>query len=483
MSIMAQEEKEVSLLETALAGLASDQETEEEVTEGTDVTGVEETKVYKVWEEDEEDQDAGEEEEVDSTDEDEDMEEMEKDHHSEEEDSEEEDSEEEDDEEEVDTDKVEVDADDAESDMEDEVEDEEDAEEAYHSEEEEEETEEGVHSEEEDEEEAEEAYHSEEEDEDDVEEGMHDEDEDEEASEGMHDEDEEMEEEEDDVGQAIEQISKTITAAATHKAMEKIEASYGSMKEDIDALCAEDDSLTEEFKTKAATIFEAAVSSKVKEQVQDIKESYVDYIKEEVETLNQNLVDNIDSYLTYVAEQWIKKNDVSISNVLRTEIAEDFMVSLKNIFTESYIEMPEGKTDMFDEISQKNSELTESVEAKDKELKSLSEEIISLKKSKVVSDLSEGLASTQVAKFKKLTKDIEWTDEESFIKKATIVKESYFSKKSKPTKVEAKSEKSNSQTKSVVVVEEVKEENSLDPIMASYIKAASKLEEEAFGKE
>ena len=451
MSIMAQEEKEVSLLETALAGLASDQETEEEVTEGTDVTGVEETKVYKVWEEDEEAQDADED----------DMDEAEED--------------------------------DGESDMEDEVEDEEDAEEAYHSEEEEEEaeegvhseeeeeTEEGVHSEEEDEEDAEEAYHSEEEDEDDMEEGMHDEDEDEEASEGMHDE--EMEEEEDDVGQAIEQISKTITAAATHKAMEKIEASYGSMKEDIDALCAEDDSLTEEFKTKAATIFEAAVSSKVKEQVQDIKESYVDYIKEEVETLNQNLVDNIDSYLTYVAEQWIKKNDVSISNVLRTEIAEDFMVSLKNIFTESYIEMPEGKTDMFDEVTQKNAELTESVEAKDKELKSLSEEIVSLKKSKVVSDLSEGLASTQVAKFKKLTEDIEWTDEESFIKKATIVKESYFSKKSKPTKVETKTEKSNSQTKSVVVVEEVKEENSLDPIMASYIKAASKLEDEAFGKE
>jgi len=442
---MAQEEKEVSLLETALAGLASDQETEEEVTEGTDITGVEETKVYKVWEEDEEDQDAGEEEEVDSTDEDEDMEEMEKDHHSEEEDMEE-------------------------------------MEKDHHSEEE---AEEGMHSEEEDEEDTEEAYHSEEEDEDDMEEGMHDEDEDEEASEGMHDEgmhDEEMEEE-DDVGQAIEQISKTITAAATHKAMEKIEASYGSMKEDIDALCAEDDSLTEEFKTKAATIFEAAVSSKVKEQVQDIKESYVDYIKEEVETLNQNLVDNIDSYLTYVAEQWIKKNDVSISNILRTEIAEDFMVSLKNIFTESYIEMPEGKTDMFDEISQKNSELTESVEAKDKELKSLSEEIVSLKKSKVVSDLSEGLASTQVAKFKKLTEDIEWTDEESFIKKATIVKESYFSKKSKSPKVKTKSEKSNSQTKSVVVVEEVKEENSLDPIMASYIKASSKLEEEAFGKE
>jgi hypothetical protein len=265
--------------------------------------------------------------------------------------------------------------------------------------------------------------------------------------------------------------------------MEKIEASYGSMKEDIDALCAEDDSLTEEFKTKAATIFEAAVGSKVKEQVQDIKESYVDYIKEEVETLNQNLVDNIDSYLTYVAEQWISKNDVAISNVLRTEIAEDFMSSLKNIFMESYVEMPEGKTDMFDEVTQKNSELTESVEAKDKELKSLSEEIVSLKKSKVVSDLSEGLASTQVAKFKKLTEDIEWTDEESFLKKAAIVKESYFSKKSKPTKVETKSEKSNSQTKSVVVVEEVKEENSLDPIMASYIKAASKLEDEAFGKE
>jgi hypothetical protein len=473
MSIMAQEEKEVSLLETALAGLASDQETEEEVKEGTDITGVDETKVYKVWEEDEEDQDAGEEEEVDSTDDEEDVEEMD---HEGDSDSEEED--------EVDTDEVEVSADDAEEDMEAEVEDEEEPEEGYHDEDED-----GEESEEE--EEAEEGVHSEEEDEDEVEEGSHEEDEEGEApsdeegeeSDEVEGDEEVEEEEEDDVGQAIEQISKTITAAATHKAMEKIEASYGSMKEDIDALCAEDDSLTEEFKTKAATIFEAAVGSKVKEQVQDIKESYVDYIKEEVETLNQNLVDNIDSYLTYVAEQWISKNDVAISNVLRTEIAEDFMSSLKNIFMESYVEMPEGKTDMFDEVTQKNSELTESVEAKDKELKSLSEEIVSLKKSKVVSDLSEGLASTQVAKFKKLTEDIEWTDEESFLKKAAIVKESYFSKKSKPTKVETKSEKSNSQTKSVVVVEEVKEENSLDPIMASYIKAASKLEDEAFGKE
>ena len=444
---MAQEEKEVSLLETALAGLASDQETEEEVKEGTDITGVDETKVYKVWEEDEEDQDAGEEEEVDSTDDEEDVEEMD---HEGDSDSEEED--------EVDTDEVEVSADDAEEDMEAEVEDEEEPEEGYHDEDEDgEESEEGSHDEDE--------------------EGEAPSDEEGEESDEVEDEEEVEEEEEDDVGQAIEQISKTITAAATHKAMEKIEASYGSMKEDIDALCAEDDSLTEEFKTKAATIFEAAVGSKVKEQVQDIKESYVDYIKEEVETLNQNLVDNIDSYLTYVAEQWISKNDVAISNVLRTEIAEDFMSSLKNIFMESYVEMPEGKTDMFDEVTQKNSELTESVEAKDKELKSLSEEIVSLKKSKVVSDLSEGLASTQVAKFKKLTEDIEWTDEESFLK------ESYFSKKSKPTKVETKSEKSNSQTKSVVVVEEVKEENSLDPIMASYIKAASKLEDEAFGKE
>tara|TARA_Y100000004_G_scaffold193306_1_gene255558 strand:+ start:308 stop:1723 length:1416 start_codon:yes stop_codon:yes gene_type:complete len=286
------------------------------------------------------------------------------------------------------------------------------------------------------------------------------------------------EEPDDDVNDAISQISKTITAAATHKAMKKIEAAYGSMKEDIDALCAEDDSLTEDFKAKAATIFEAAVQSKVKQEVEEIKESYVDYINEEVSTLNEGLIDKIDSYLTYVAEQWVEKNDVALTNIARTEIAEAFMGSLKETFENHYIEMPEGKTDVFDELSTLNVQLEETVDSKDEEIKKLAEELEVLKKSSIIEGLAEGLAETQKEKFKKLTEDISFESEESYTKKAKIIRESYFA--SKKEEVE-EVEEANPNTIEKVVVEEVnKEEPEIDPVMAKYIKASVKLNKEAF---
>tara|TARA_B100001057_G_C22665817_1_gene877777 strand:- start:42 stop:1064 length:1023 start_codon:yes stop_codon:yes gene_type:complete len=285
-----------------------------------------------------------------------------------------------------------------------------------------------------------------------------------------------------DVDQAVSQISKTVIKAATNKAMEKIHATYGSMKEDLDALCASDDSLTEEFKTKAATIFEAAVSSKVSEAAQSIEESYVDFVNEEVNSLHEGLVDKIDSYLTYVAEQWIEKHDVAVTNSIRTDIAEAFMGSLKTTFEDHYIEMPEGKTDMFDEVTQQNSDLIEDVESKKEVISSLQEELVSLRKDKVISDLSEGLVDTQIAKFKKLTADIVFESAEQFTEKATIVRESYFSnKKQEEVQEETKSERTITTTE--VIEEEVKDtSDGLSPLMNRYINASSKLEKEAFGK-
>ena len=342
-----------------------------------------------------------------------------------------------------DADDVEVSADDAEDDMEDEVEDEVV----------------GDDDGEEDEEEMEEA----------------------EVVDGDSDEDDSIDgaaEPDQDVDDAVNQISQTVIKAATAKAQEKINATYGGMKEDVEALCADDESLSEEFKTKAATIFEAAVTSKVASHIEEIQESYVDFVNEEVNALHEGLVDKIDSYLTYVSEQWIAKNDVAVTNVLRTDIAEAFMASLKESFVNHYIEMPEGKTDMFDEVTQQNAELSETVEAKEEEIGTLAEEIVSLKKDKIVSDLSEGLADTQIGKFKKLTADIVFESADSFTEKVQVIRESYFSSK----KVEeAVTEKSNSATtKEVVVTEEVKEDDSLSPLMSSYVKAFTKLDKEAF---
>ena len=462
---MAQEEKK-DLLETALAALAPSEETvleeaeenTEEVVVETAEESVEETAVFKVWGEDEDTQEAEHEDE---------------------------------DEAESDEDEVEVDSE-VETDSE-----------------EEEETEEGAH--EEDEDEAEEAYGSHDEDEDEVEEdeheAYHDEDDDD-MEEGEHEEEviadlddgdggeveeDEVEEEMDDeddgidgtakpttgsddvITASIDKIAGTITAAAADAAMKKINAAHCEMKEDIDALVAEDESLSEEFKAKAATIFEAAVSAKVREQAEKLEESYADSVKEQVEGLYESLVDQIDSYMTYVAEQWVKENEVAVTNVLRTEIAEGFMASLKESFEDHYIEMPEGKTDMFDEMSQRAGELEEQVAEAEATTRKLRKQLVESHRKAIVKEASEGLADTQAAKLSKLLEDVRFESTSKFKEKVATIKESYFSQKI-VEEVKSESKVSNSNTHVEVVVEDVEEESSIDPIMEKYIKATSKLE-------
>jgi hypothetical protein len=463
---MAQEEKK-DLLETALAALAPSEETvleeaeenTEEVVVETAEESVEETAVFKVWGEDEDTQEAEHEDE---------------------------------DEAESDEDEVEVDSE-VETDSE-----------------EEEETEEAAH--EEDEDEAEEAYGSYDEDEHEVEEdeheAYHDEDEDDDVEEAEHEveeadlddgdggeveeieDDEVMEDEEDDgidgtaapttgaddvITSSIDKIAGTITAAAADAAMKKINAAAHEMKEDIDALVAGDESLSEEFKTKAATIFEAAVSAKAREQAEKLEESYADSVKEQVEGLYESLVDQIDSYMTYVAEQWVKENEVAVTNVLRTEIAEGFMASLKESFEDHYIEMPEGKTDMFDEMSQRAGELEEQVAEAEATTRKLRKQLVESHRKAIVKEASEGLADTQAAKLSKLLEDVRFESTSKFKEKVATIKESYFSQKI-VEEVKSESKVSNSNTHVEVVVEDIEEEASIDPIMEKYIKATSKLE-------
>ena len=437
---MSQEEKSKNLLETALEGLESNVTlTEEEIAEKKDA--LVEQAVYKVWGEDEDTQDVEEKEdevEVSEDDaEDADSEEKEEAYH----------SEEEDDKDEVEEDEV-----------------------VEPSEEEEEPVKPEMPSEEEDDE-AEVMDMDDDDDDDEVEE---DEDDDEVEEMDMKDEDEEeMEEEEDEVVNSIEQISKTITAAATQKAMDKINATYNSMKEDVDALCAEDETLTEEFKTKAATIFEAAVSAKVRSQVEEIAEEYKESVQEQVKELHEDLVEKIDSYMTYVAEQWVEKNEIAVTNALRTEIAESFMSSLKHTFEDHYIEMPEGKTDMFDEISSQNAELQETIKEQEDKNRKLTLQLVEAHRKSIVAEASEDLVDTQAAKFAELIKDVKFESTSKFKEKVATIKESYFSQK----KVEKpiKSEKAKTNVK-VVTEEIVENKPSVDPLMEKYLKAAGRLE-------
>ena len=362
---------------------------------------------------------------------------------------------------------------------------------------------------EDEEDEKDEGYHEDDEDPDDEdskEEGMHDEDEkdDEEAADDaeddaddvkMHEDEEDTEDEavetdmddeddgidgtkepDDDVDHAIEQVSSAITSVAAKKAMEKIEAKKVDMKEDIEALCAGDETLTEEFKTKVSTIFEAAVTSKVRDEVEALREDYANTVVEEVEALHSDLIEKIDQYLTYVAEQWVEENEVAVENILRTQIAESFMSSMKENFVNHYIEMPEGKTDMFDEIQEKCTEFENKVTELEEANTKLQETVTAQTRNEIVRESSEGLVDTQAAKFKSLVEELQFESADKFQEKVSLIKESYFSNKKSVKKEESKKE-SNSKTVETVIVEEV-EESTTDPLMDAYIKAAIKHEKD-----
>ena len=199
--------------------------------------------------------------------------------------------------------------------------------------------------------------------------------------------------------------------------------------DDLNALVESEATLSDEFKGKAETIFEAAIKSKLSEEIDRLEEKYNEELAEEVASTKADLVEKVDTYLNYVVEQWMEDNQVAIQTGLRTEIAEKFMTSLKDLFTESYIEVPESKVDLVDELAAEVEELeAASNEAISKQME-MQEELEELKRQKVIAEASEGLAATQVEKLKKLAEDVDFESEETFAEKVKTIKESYFTKK------------------------------------------------------
>ena len=196
--------------------------------------------------------------------------------------------------------------------------------------------------------------------------------------------------------------------------------------EDLEALTAEEATLSEGFKGKAQIIFEAAIKSKMSSEIDRLEESYGDKLAEETTTIREDLTSKINDYLTYVVENWMEDNKLAVEKGIRTEIAENFMSALQTTFKEHYIEVPAGKEDMFDEIVNKTDELEEQLsEAVDKSI-ALKKANVVLERAARFTDIAEGLTANDTEKLRDLTKDIDFDSVEQFSEKVSTIKEAYF---------------------------------------------------------
>jgi hypothetical protein len=199
------------------------------------------------------------------------------------------------------------------------------------------------------------------------------------------------------------------------------------VSEDVSAL-TEGEELSEEFKDKAATIFEAAVKSKLRSEVARIESAKAVEVAEEVEAVRAELTEKVDAYMNYVVEEWMKENEIAIERGLKGEIAEDFITGLKDLFTEHYIDVPDEKYDILESQSAKIDELEEKINEqieRNAELKSRNAQLV---RESVFAAVSADLAATEAEKFKSLAEDVEFSDEETFKAKLDTLKESYFPK-------------------------------------------------------
>ena len=211
---------------------------------------------------------------------------------------------------------------------------------------------------------------------------------------------------------------------------EKLTANVAyDFKDDLKALVNEEATLSDGFKEKAETIFQAAINSKVNEEIDRLEEKYNEEFTAEVESTKADLVEKVDSYLNYVVENWMEDNKLAIQNGLRTEIAEDFMTKLKDLFEESYIEVPEGKVDMVDDLADQVEELEKTVNESTKKAIDMAVELESYKRDAIIREATKDLAETQIEKLKKLAENVDFEDEETFTQKVAQLKESYFAKK------------------------------------------------------
>lgn len=250
------------------------------------------------------------------------------------------------------------------------------------------------------------------------------------------------------------------------KALIKKMVKKTSMKEDIDALM-QGESLSEEFVQKATTIFEAAVMSRVESIVEEIEAEYEQQFDAAIAELKEDFASKIDDYMNYVVQEWMEENELAIESGLKSEIVEDFMVGLHNLFTEHYIDLPEEKVDAVEELAGKVEELEGELNEQIHTSIELMKELNEYKKIQAVQAVCEGLTQTQVEKLKSLAESVEFTSEEEFTEKLSTLKEAYA-----PSNVKA-GEKSALE-EGVEIPEDKPTKVSADPLVDAVAKTISK---------
>jgi len=205
------------------------------------------------------------------------------------------------------------------------------------------------------------------------------------------------------------------------------------LSSDVKALVSADADLSDEFKEKAATIFETAVRTRIKEQESKIKAQYEEKLSKESETIKGAMADKVDAYLNYVVEEWMKENELAVERGIRTEIAEDFITGLKTLFKEHYIDVPEEKYNVLDDLTNEKDKLEEKLNEKIKENVELNKQVGEFTREKLIGEVGSDLADTELEKFHSMAANVEYDNAEKFKEKLETVKESYFPKTKQET--------------------------------------------------
>jgi len=245
------------------------------------------------------------------------------------------------------------------------------------------------------------------------------------------------------------------------------EASHlNGMKEDIDAMLEGAD-LSEDFKSKAATIFEAAVLARVTAEKATLEESYATQLQEEVESIKEGLVEKVDGYLGYIVEQWVQENELALESGMKSEIMESFIDGMKSLFAEHYIDVPEEKFDVLGDLQEQLNAIEATLNDQVEKNVELNKIVNEQKRINAIAESVKGLTDTEVEKFTALAEELSYDDADTFSTKLQTIRENYFGGKKVITEV-----------KSVVSdtpIETLTEQAPVDPSVKKYLSELNKL--------
>jgi len=223
-----------------------------------------------------------------------------------------------------------------------------------------------------------------------------------------------------------EELDGEVISEKSHDMEEKKMKMKERMKEDVDALFADDSTISEEFKSKVSTIFEARVEDRVTQIEEEIESHYAGMLEEAVQTIKDDLTEKVDDYLNYVIEQWMEENQIAIESGLRSEMTEEFISGLRNLFAEHYIDVPAEKIDLVSELATKVEELESSLNEEIERGIQIKKSLTESRKTEVIHVVCEGLTATQVEKIKSLAESVEFSTEDEYKNKLETIRENYF---------------------------------------------------------